>query len=191
MFKTFKSRHALTFKTTTLLALLLCQRAQTAYSLDLKFIKIEEDKTQIAFPSLLKQTQPGKHLKPATLKSYNIDLKLCPENVLQSYIDKTKDNWRSKTKLFISFLKPHKPVGVKTISRWIKESLKTTGVNVEHYQGHSLHSASASAVKSNCANISNLLLAGGWSNERTFAKFYNKPCKEIKQIPDFIIETLT
>ena len=132
---------ALTFKTTTLLTLLLCQRAQTAYSLDLKFIKIEEDEIQIAFPSLLKQTRPGKNLKPATLKSYNTDLKICPVNVLQSYIDKTKDIRRNETKLFISFLKPHKPVGVKTISRWIKESLKTAGVNVEHYQGHSLRSA--------------------------------------------------
>ena len=47
---------ALTFKTTTLLTLLLYQRAQTAYSLDLKFIKVEEDKIEIAFPSLLKQT---------------------------------------------------------------------------------------------------------------------------------------
>ena len=45
--------------------------------------------------------------------------------------------------------------------------LKTAGVNVEHYQGHSLCSASASAAKSNGANISDLLLAGRWSNERT------------------------
>ena len=101
---------ALTFKTTTLLTLLLCQRAQTAYSLDLKFIKIEEDEIQIAFSSLLKQTRPGKNLKPATLKSYNTDLKICPVNVLQSYIDKTKDIRRKETKLFISFLKPH-PLG--------------------------------------------------------------------------------
>ena len=43
---------ALTFKTTTLLTLLLCQRAQTAYILDLKFINVEEDKIQIAFPYL-------------------------------------------------------------------------------------------------------------------------------------------
>ena len=110
-------------------------------------------------------------------------------NVLQSYIDKTKDIQKSETKLFFTFLKPHKPVGVKTISRWIKESLKTVGVNVEHYQGHSLRSASASAAKSDGANIYDLLLGGGCSNERTFAKFYNKPWKEIKQIPDFIIET--
>ena len=122
---------ALTFKTTTLLTLLLCQRAQTAYWLDLKFIKIEEDKIQIAFPYLLKQTRPDKHFKPAILKSCNTDL------------DKTKDIRRSETKLFFSVLKPHKPVGVKTISRWIKESLKTAGVNVEHYQGNSLRSASA------------------------------------------------
>ena len=85
--------NALTFKTTTLLALLLYQRAQTAYSLDLKFIKIEEDKIQIAFPSLLKQTQPGKHLKPATLKSYNTDLKLCPVNVLPKIIEEAKQSY--------------------------------------------------------------------------------------------------
>ena len=180
---------ALTFKTTTLLTLLLCQRAQTAYWLDLKFIKVEEDKIEIAFPSLLKQTWPGKHLKPITLKSYKTDLKICPVNVLQSYIDKTKDFRRNETKLFIIFLKTHKPVGVKTLSRWIKESLKTADVNVDHYQRHSLSSAAASAAKSNGANISHLFLAGGWCNERTFAKFCNKPCNEIKQIPNFIIET--
>ena len=110
-------------------------------------------------------------------------------NVLQSYIDKTKDFRRNETKLFIIFLKTHKPVGVKTLSRWIKESLKTADVNVDHYQRHSLSSAAASAAKSNGANISHLFLAGGWCNERTFAKFYNKPCNEIKQIPNFIIET--
>ena len=108
---------ALTFKTATLLTLLLFQRAQIAYSLHLKFIKVEEDKIQIAFPSLLKQARPGKHLKPATLKSYKTDLKICPVNILQSYIDKTKDIRRNETKLLISFWKPHKPVGVKTISR--------------------------------------------------------------------------
>ena len=110
-------------------------------------------------------------------------------NVLQSYIDETKDIWRNKKKLFISFLKPHKHVGVKTISRWIKESLKTAGVNVEHYQGHSLRSAGSWVAQSNGANISDLLLAGGPSNEIMFAKFYNKPCNKIKQIPNFIMET--
>ena len=151
-----------------------------AYSLILKYIKLEEDKIQTVFTSLLKQTWPGKHLKPALLKSYKTDLKICPINVLQSYINKTKYIWQNETNLFISFLKPNKPVGVKTISWWIKESLKTAGVNVEHYQGHSLRSAGASAAKSNGGNISDLLLTGGCSNEKTFAKFYNNPLNEIK-----------
>ena len=69
-------------------------------------------------------------------------------------LEKSQDIWRNETKLFISFLKPHNPVGVKTIFRWIKESLKTAGVNVEHYQGHSLRIAGASAAKFNCAKIS-------------------------------------
>ena len=160
----------LTFKITILLTILLCQRAQTAYSLDLKCVKVEEDKIQIAFPSLLKQTRPGKHLKLVTLKSYKTDLKICPVNALQSYIYKTI------SLIFISFLKPHTLVGVKAISRWIKESLKTGGVIVKHYQEYSLPGGGASAAKSNDTNISKLLLAGGWSNKRTFAKFYKGPC---------------
>ena len=102
---------ALTIKTATLLTLLLCQRAQTAYSLDVKYIKVEENKIQIAFPSLLKQTRPGKHSKPVTLKSYETRLKICPVNVLESCINKTKYIRKNETKLFISFLKPHIPVG--------------------------------------------------------------------------------
>ena len=96
---------ALTIKKATLLTLLLCQRAQTAYSLDLKYIKVEENEIQIAFPSLLK------HSKLVTLESYEIHLKICPVNALQSYINKTKYIRKNETKLFISFLKPHIPVG--------------------------------------------------------------------------------
>ena len=169
----------LTFKATILLTIILCQGAQTAYSLDLQCVKVEEDKIQIAFPSLLKQTRPGKHLKLVTLKSYKTDLKICPVNVLQSYNYKTKDIRRIETKFFISFLNPHNLVEVKKISRWIKEFLKTAVANVKHYQKHSLRSGGASAAKS---NISNLLLTGGWCNKRTFAKFYKEPCNEIKQI---------
>ena len=123
------------------------------------------------------------------MNSYKTDLMICPVNALQSHINKSKDIRRNETfKLFISFLKPHKPVGVKTISRWIKEALKTPSVNVEYYQGHSLRSAGTSVAKPNGADISDLLLAGGWSNEKTFAKFYNTPCKQVKDIPDFIME---
>ena len=58
---------ALTFKATTLLTLLLCQRAQAAYWLEQKHIKVEEDKIQIVFPSLVKQTRPVKHLKDSNI----------------------------------------------------------------------------------------------------------------------------
>ena len=47
----------------------------------LKCVKGEEDKIQVGFPSLLKQTRPGKHLKPVTLKSDKTDLKISPVNV--------------------------------------------------------------------------------------------------------------
>lgn len=34
-----------------------------------------------------------------------------------------------------------------------------------------------------------ILLVGWWSNKKALAKFYNKPCNDKKQVPDFIIKT--
>lgn len=89
----------------------------------------------------------------------------------------------------LAFLKAYKPDEVKIISRQIKESdrsKKTAGLKFEHYQEHSLRSTEALTAKSNATNISDLLLAGRWSNEKTITKFFSKLCNEI---PDFIIET--
>ena len=48
---------------------------------------------------------------------------------------------------------------------------------VEHSQGHSLHSAGVSTAKSNVTNISDLLLAGGWSHEKKFSFIkFSTPC---------------
>ena len=86
----------------------------------------------------------------------------------------TKELRKSETKLLISFLKPHSAITVKTILRWIKISLKEAGIDTNTFQGHSLHSSSSSKAKLNGANITQILSAGGWSNEHTFAKFYHR-----------------
>ena len=62
----FKS---VTRKRVTLLALLLCQRIQTLYSLVLRFLKIETNIIHRAVPDILKQFRLRKHLKPVKLDS--------------------------------------------------------------------------------------------------------------------------
>ena len=137
---------------------------------------------------MLKHSRPGRHLKLAILKRYLADTKICPVEVLHTYLKATKELRKSETKLLISFLKPRSAVTVKTISRWIKTSLKEASIDTNNFQGHSLRSSSSSKTKLNGANITQILNAGGWSNEHAFAKFYHRECINDKTIQDLIIE---
>lgn len=60
-------------KTETMLALLLCQIAQTIYTLDLRIIRTEFELIVIDFPTALKQSPPRKQLKTIALKDYLCD----------------------------------------------------------------------------------------------------------------------
>ena len=126
---------ALKFKTATLLTLILFQRAQTILTLDLRYIKNDKDTIHIAFPSVLKHSRPGRHLKPVILKCYLADTKICPVEVLHAYLEATNEIRKNETKLLISFLKPHSAVTVKTISREIKISLKEAGIDTIPFKG--------------------------------------------------------
>ena len=117
---------ALTLKAETLLTLILCQRTQTIFTLDLRYIKKNRDAIHIAFLSVLKHIRPGRHLKPVNLKRYLTGTKICAVEVLDTYLKATKEIRKSETKLLISFLKPH---SVVTISRWIKTSFKKAGID--------------------------------------------------------------
>ena len=118
---------ALTLKTATLLTLII-------FTLDLRYLKNDKDTIHIAFPSVLKHSGPGRHLKPVILKRHLADTKTCPVEVLHTYLKTTKEIRKNKTKLLISFLKPHSAVTVKTISRSIKISLKEAGFDTNTYQ---------------------------------------------------------
>ena len=66
-----------------------------------------------------------------------------------------------------------------------KFSLKEADIDTITFQGHSLRSSSSSKAKLNGANITQILNAGGWSNQHTFAKFYSRECINDKTIQDF------
>jgi len=64
------------------LVMLLClvsggQRAQTIHSLCLKDIHFIEESIAIPIMSKIKQTMPGKHMKPLFFRPYENDPKLC------------------------------------------------------------------------------------------------------------------
>ena len=74
--------------------------------------------------------------------------------------------------LFISYVKPHKPVHKETISRWLKHVLLLAGIDTNIFSAHSYRAASTSSTKTNIP-IADILKQGQWSTEKTWCKYYN------------------
>jgi hypothetical protein len=66
-------------------------------------------------------------------------------------------------------------VSKDTIARWILTVMLDSGRDVGIFKPHSTRSAATSIVKQACVPIQDILKHAGWSNERTFDQFYNKP----------------
>ena len=165
----------LTLKLTTLLCLVLIQRAQTIHTFDTDHIRIDTTGAHIAFPAKLKQTKPGNHPQPVFIPYYLQETILCPVTTLQVYLDRTCPIRQGRTPLLLSYIKPHNPVSIKTVYRWLKSVLCNSGVDISVFQGHSVRVAGGSKAKQSGVPITNILKMAGWSGESVFAKHYDKP----------------
>jgi hypothetical protein len=66
-------------------------------------------------------------------------------------------------------------VGRETLSRWIGKTLKDAGIDTHTFKTHSTRAASTSKMKAVGVPIDDILKCGGWSNAKTFARFYDRP----------------
>ena len=123
-----------------------------------------------------KHFKQGKLSTPIEFRRYESDEKICPVATLDSYLTKTKtfrENQKT-TKIFISYKKPHKPVGQDTTARWVKRMLDMSGIDTEKFKAHSKRSASSSKAALRGIPITDVLKMGNWSNESVSQKHYNK-----------------
>ena len=126
--------------------------------MNLDYIKISSDKVVLFVPGILKTTTSGHHLP-------HIKMTAPFRNV-------------GSNQLLLSFVQPHKPISTTTLSRWCVNVLKESGVNVNIFGSHSTRSASTSKCKISGLSFKEIAKSAGWSNEKTFAKFYDKPIQE-------------
>ena len=71
---------------------------------------------------------------------------------------------------------PYKSVTSQTISRWIKNIFKASGIDCSIFSGHSTRHSSTSAALRAGINIETIRKTAGWtSSSQTFANFYNLP----------------
>ena len=74
--------------------------------------------------------------------------------------------------MFLSYVKPHKPVSSQRIAYWIKDTLKKAGVDTNTFTAHSVRGASTSAAVGKELHISDVLKMADCSRESTFRQFY-------------------
>lgn len=132
--------------------------------------------TGVAFvPTVLaKQSRQGKPIEEFFFPSLPGNSNLCPVISLKAYLEKTRVVRGDETKLFVSFIKPHKAVTSSSIARWLKSTLEDAGVDTSIFGAHSTRGASVSAASKAGITTADILKAAIWSSESVFQKFYHK-----------------
>ena len=145
------------------------------HSLKTSDVKMYDCKCVLNFSSVFKTTKPCVHTEPAEIRAFAKNENLCPVRHLNQYIETTTPLRNgNQEQLFISFVKPHVPVGKQTFARWVKEVLSRSGIDTTKYTAHSTRVASYSAAAKAGDSLKTILKAAGWSNEKIFTRFYKR-----------------
>ena len=127
----------------------------------------------------LKQNRPHLNILLISFKAYPPDRRLCVYSVLEEYLLRIEDlriNLKiEENNLLLSFIKPYKRVSRDTIARWLKTVMSKAGIDINQFGAYSVRAASVSKAKEKGVPVGDILMKAGWSNETTFARFYQKP----------------
>ncbi|KAK6169839.1 hypothetical protein SNE40_020817 [Patella caerulea] len=96
---------------------------------------------------------------------------------------------KENRELFLTTVKPYLPASKSTISRWIKTALSKAGIDVNIYSAHRTRAASTSAA-ARILPLTSIMKAAGWTNSRTFQRFYNVPNNDDNEANDFATTVL-
>ena len=164
----------LSMKLLMLTALVSAQRGQSLHMLDIRFMKEGETQFDFLLPEHIKQSRPRYKPPSVMLKAYPTDKTLCVVSHMKEYLRRTKPLRGDSTKLFISFMKPHKHISRETLSRWIKTVMEAAAKETSIFHTHSTRAAGTSKAKAACVTIQEILDTAGRSSSKTFDRFYNK-----------------
>ena len=162
----------LTYKLCALILLATAQRVQTLHKIQVKNIKFFDDKCEILITEKLKHSKPGSPKTILKFERFRDNDKLCVVLTLKEYL-KRSENVRNKSDgLFLCLVKPYGCASKDTLARWLKSVLIDAGIN--DFCSHSFRSASSTAMAKAGVAIEDILSSAGWSNAKTFRKFYDR-----------------
>jgi hypothetical protein len=166
----------LSFKLVVLLGLTAPDRSSDLVKRDLRFRTFLPEGVSFELPGLSKTSKVGDYPKLSFHAAFPQDKDLCPVECLKSYEYKTresrpKDNTQPNP-LFLSHIRPFKPVSSSTLARWIKCLLSLAGIDTTIFSAHSLRGAGSSAGLNQGVAVPEILKMADWSQENTFWPFF-------------------
>ena len=169
----------LSWKLAMVFSLTCPKRVSALTKLDLRHCHILPEGVEFMLSSPRKR-DTADQLAKAFFSPFPSNSKLCPVETLRCYLKATRSirpaNPSSKPDpLFISYVKPHKPISAPSLARWLCSLLKGSGVNSDIFQAHSVRGASTTAAANSNVPLSEILKMADWSSPSTFQKFYYKP----------------
>lgn len=170
----------ITKKLVTLLAICTAHRVQTLSLIKLDNIIINPSEVKIVISDIIKTSGPGRDQPILILPYFNENRRICPATTLQNYLELTK-NLRpvGSNNLLLTWKRPHRTASAQSISRWIKQVLADSGVDVSVFSAHSTRHASTSAASSAGISLDVIRKTAGWTKtSETFANFYQRPISD-------------
>jgi len=173
----------LTWKLVMLLALASAGRSSELSLLNCNCMKQQGSFIYFELPKHTKTCRPGLDNRKITFEAFKENSTLCIVNCINDYIKHTQI-WRKcddnidRSWLLLSLVKPHHSVTPSTVARWLKETIKKSGIS-DLFKAHSTRSASSSKAKRVGLSTKDIVEQAKWTNESTFMKFYSKPLDSI------------
>lgn len=171
------SLELISYKLVTLLAITSAHRMQTLSKIRLNNIKVLDNVVEIRIPDRIKTTG-NKRLQPLMVfPKFQDKPSLCVARNLSYYIQKTTTlRPPGENILFLTWKRPHHSASSQTLSRWVKNILQKSGIDISSFSTHSTRHASTSKALRAGVNIEVIRNAAGWSQKsNVFVKFYNRP----------------
>lgn len=167
----------LTKKVVVLLALCTAHRVQTFSLIKLCNIQINDNGVKIIISDIIKTSGIGRDQPILLLPFFRENITICPATALIDYMSMTRDLRPSSCDhLLITVKRPHKNATAQSISRWIKQALGASGIDVSVFGAHSTRHAATSAARAAGLSVDQIRKTAGWTaSSQTFAKFYQRP----------------
>ena len=84
-----------------------------------------------------------------------------------------------KQKLFLAYIKSHKPVITCSIARWLRTVI--AGIDTSNFIAHSTRAASTSKAIIKGLSTQQIVKCANWTRASTFNKYYRKPVAQSVQ----------